>query len=41
MSGRVVKPFDQWVENDIEDITLVEEDEDPLVEDTPRMQSLG
>ena len=41
MSGRVVKPFDQWVENDMEDITLVEEDEDPLVEDTPRMRSLG
>jgi hypothetical protein len=41
MSGRVVKPFDQWVENDIEDITLVEEDEDPLVEDIQPMQSLG
>jgi hypothetical protein len=41
MSGRVVKPFDQWVENDIEDITLVEEEIDPLVEGTQPMRSLG
>tara|TARA_R100000808_G_C2059501_1_gene91555 strand:- start:58 stop:366 length:309 start_codon:yes stop_codon:yes gene_type:complete len=40
-SGRVVKPFDQWVENDIEDITLVEEEPNPLVEDTRPMRSLG
>ena len=41
MSGRVVKPFDQWVENDIEDITLVEDEPDPLVEGTRPMRSLG
>lgn len=41
MSGRVVKPFDQWVENDIEDITLVEEEPDPLVEGIQPMRSLG
>jgi hypothetical protein len=36
-----VKPFDQWVENDIEDITLVEDEPDPLVEGTRPMRSLG
>ena len=40
-SGRVVKLFDEWVTHDVEDITLVEDEPDPLVEDTRPMQSLG
>ena len=40
-SGRVVKLFDEWVTHDIEDITLVEDEPDPLVEGTQPMRSLG
>jgi hypothetical protein len=40
-SGRVVKLFDEWVTHDIEDISTVEEEPDPLVEDTLPMRSLG
>ena len=39
-SGRVVKLFDEWVA-ELNDITLVEDSPDPLVEEAPRMKSLG
>lgn len=40
-SGRVVKLFDEWVQHDIEDIKLMEDDPDPLVSNTAPIQSLG
>mgnify|MGYP003652045326 FL=1 len=40
-SGKVVKPFDDWITNDIDDITLVEEDPDPLESSTAPIRSLG
>ena len=38
MSGRVVKPFEEWVEHEIEDISIMEDEPDPLVEDTQPMR---
>jgi len=40
-SGRVVKPFDDWVTHDIEDITLLEDDPDPLGSNTAPISSVG
>jgi|TARA_Y100000401_G_C8215357_1_gene170558 hypothetical protein len=40
-SGRVVKLFDEWVTHDIEDITLLEEEADPLASTSAPIQSLG
>tara|TARA_R100000664_G_scaffold445_1_gene1446 strand:+ start:1613 stop:1918 length:306 start_codon:yes stop_codon:yes gene_type:complete len=40
-SGRVVKLFDEWVQHDIKDITVLEDDADPLVSNTAPIQSLG
>lgn len=37
-SGRVVKLFDEWV-SELQDITLVSDDDDPLVQDTQPMKS--
>lgn len=33
-SGRVVKLFDEWVTHEVKDITLLEDDPDPLVSTT-------
>ncbi len=30
MSGRVVKPFNEWVEHEIDDIIPMEDEDDPL-----------
>tara|TARA_A100000172_G_scaffold78465_1_gene64080 strand:- start:4510 stop:4758 length:249 start_codon:yes stop_codon:yes gene_type:complete len=40
-SGRVVKIFDEWISNEIEDITLLEAEPDFLENEPPHIKSLG